>query len=479
MQKLYTFLVTFQVLYGPKLITAVYVKDIASKWLLTSDFQPSELANLKPEVEHQLLLNSLVKRRLQTVKLIIQWRLYAKFAGIEFFYLGEDENDNRENTAILEAAFEHFKKVPYQQKAKEIIQKYLTGEVINSLIEKTGDLGKTFTAICTAIDKDLMDETVYSTLKDQYKTKYDLKEPYIIHLYDIPKTEDNFRILLTEFANVPQLKEFLAHLTFFMYYETSEEEQWPAKYIITELAKVPGKLEIVQRIYDESIQKLTSLIGDLHPANIEFTSELGRDYTNTMAPILYYELRKSVMADAGLKMGARKLLEEHDNLLSQREDENENRENTAILEAAFEYFKKVPYQQKAKDIIQKYLTGEFANVLQFKEFLAHLTFFMYYETSEEKQWPAKYIITELAKVPGKLEIVQKIYDESIQALTSLIGDVHPANIGFTSELGRDYTNTMAPILYYELKKRVMADADLETRTKKLLEDRDNLLSQSN
>ncbi|KAK7604533.1 hypothetical protein V9T40_005719 [Parthenolecanium corni] len=316
MQKVYIFLVTFQVLCGPKLITAVYAKDIASKWLLTSDFQPSELDNLNPVKEHRLLLNSLMKRRLETVKLIIQWRLYAKFARIEFFNLGEDENDNQENTAILQAAFEYFKKVPNQQKAKDIIQKYLTGEVINSLIEKTGDLGKTFTAICTAIEKDLKDETIYSTLKDQYKP-YDLEHPHLIYLYYIPRTEDSFRISLTQFANVLQLKKFLAHLTFFMYYETSEEKQWPAKYIITELAKVPGKLEIVQKIYDESIQALTFWIGDVHPANIVFTPELGRDYTNTMAPILYYELKKRVMANADLETRTKKLLEDRDNLLSQ------------------------------------------------------------------------------------------------------------------------------------------------------------------
>ncbi|KAK7604531.1 hypothetical protein V9T40_005717 [Parthenolecanium corni] len=315
MQEVLVFLITFLVLCGPELIIAKYEKDIASKWLLTSDFQPSELADLNPAKEHRLLLKTLLERRLDTVKLIIQWQLYAKFAGTEFCTLVEDVNANRENNAILKAAFEYFKKVPNQQKAEDTIKKYLTDEVINSLIEKTGDLGKTFTAICRAIDKDLKDETVYSTLKNQYKRSYP-REYYFIYLNGIPKTKDGFRMALKQFANDTKLKKSLAHLTFFMYYETSEEKQWPAKYIITELAKVPGKLEIVQTIYDESIQALTSRIGDLHPANIEFTSELGRDYTNTMAPILYYELKKRVMADADLETRTKKLLDKRDNLLS-------------------------------------------------------------------------------------------------------------------------------------------------------------------
>ncbi|KAK7604532.1 hypothetical protein V9T40_005718 [Parthenolecanium corni] len=316
MQEVIVFLVTFHVLCGPELIIAKYEKDIASKWLLTSDFQPYEIANLIFVGQHRLLLKSLLEKRLETVKLIIQWELYAKFAGIDFIGLVEDVNEDGENTAILKAAFEYFKKVPYQHNAADIIQKYLTDEVINSLIEKTGDLGITFTAICTAIYKDLMDETVYSTLKDQYKTNYSRKKNPI-YLYHIPSTEDSFRILLTQFANNLQLKKFLAHLTFFMYYETSEEEQWPAKYIITELAKVPGKLKIVQEIYDKSIQALTFGIGDLHPANIGLTSQLGRDFTNTMAPIFYYELKKRVMADADLETRTKKLLDKRDNLLSQ------------------------------------------------------------------------------------------------------------------------------------------------------------------
>ncbi|KAK7604534.1 hypothetical protein V9T40_005720 [Parthenolecanium corni] len=293
------FLVTFQVLCGPKLITAEYENALGSRWILTSDFTLSELANLSPMEEHRLLLKSLMERRSDLLINIITYELYAKFAGTEFIGLVEDENANRENTAILKAAFQFSTKLQFHYCFEEYIK------IISNILDlnKTSNLGKTFTRICSDYDNYLKNETIYLALRDEYKKK-DFRQPGKIYLYNIPKSEDDFRISLMKFFNDPQLKKLFAHMTFFTMNVKSQNKQWPVKYIIMELIKLPGKLEIVQKIYDESIQVLTSLVCDVHPANVNFYLNV----QDTLTSILYYELEKRIMANADLNMLVKDLL---------------------------------------------------------------------------------------------------------------------------------------------------------------------------
>lgn len=293
MQKILLFVI-FQFLCGPVLITAK--ESLASDWLFASDFQPSELANLTPQEEHQLLLKSLLKQRSGKVRLIILWEIYAKAAGIEFCRIAKDESSNRENTAIVKAAFECATKLQFQERAVKVFDNAYRNW--DDYLKETGDLVKTFVRICSDIDDGLRNETFYTTLRDDYKNQ-DSWQPKKTYLYGIPKSEDDFRKALTEFANNPQLKKIIAHVIFLFYSEGAERE-WPGKLILRRLAQVHDKLEAVQKIYDESILELVPEIGDVSQDEISVHKQLKRDLSN-LAPVLYKKLKEKINAHADLK----------------------------------------------------------------------------------------------------------------------------------------------------------------------------------
>lgn len=304
MPKLLIFLVIFQF---SCLVSSTDDENEESNldWVFVSDFEPSELANLTSQEEHRLMLKSLLKKKSSIdLSRIIYWEVLAKCAGIEFFGMLVDEKFDRENTAIIRATFEYMTKLQYHDRASKALENSFMKNFMGDLFDNDifymdeTQLAKTFTRICSGIDERLKNENFYTKLRDEYK-KNDYSQPKKTYLYGIPKSEDALREELAEFANDRQLKNISAHVIF-LYQSEKSENKWPAKKILRSLARVPGKSEAVQKIYDESIRRLSSKMTKITPKQVDVDKVFERD-NKKLAKILYKSLKEKVEANADLQ----------------------------------------------------------------------------------------------------------------------------------------------------------------------------------
>lgn len=267
-----------------------------SDWVTANDFNPNELAKLKPQEEHHLLLKSLSKKDSHILTGAFFLELVAKSFGNEFFGFVDDENANRENTAIVRAAFKCFTKLQLQDRVINVLQ--LAADNAVAYLNETGDLSKAFSRVCSKIDEELKNETIYVTIKNKYK-KNNLGLPKKKYQYGIAKSANELRKAFAELANDPQMKKISAHLTWVGFF--SEPADVVTKKSITELARVPGKLEVVQKIYDQSISELVPQVEDVPLQSIDTSGNPVQMNLNHLVPILSQKLLKNIDADADLK----------------------------------------------------------------------------------------------------------------------------------------------------------------------------------
>lgn len=285
------FLFIFELLCASTLISAK-----KSDWVTASDFNPSEIAILKPQEEHQLLLKSLSKKDSHILTGAFFLELVAKSFGNEFFGLVADKNTNRENTAIIKAAFKCLTKLQLQERVANVLE-LATDDGVGYLNE-TGDLSKAFSRVCSKIDEELVSETIYTTIKHEYKRSNSWL-PKKTYLYGIAKSENDLRKIFAELVNDPQMKKISAHLTWLGFF--SHPVDVVTKTSVSELARVPGKLEAVQKIYEKSIGELIPQIEDVPLDRIDTSGTPVQMNLSYLVPVLSRKLLENIEADADLK----------------------------------------------------------------------------------------------------------------------------------------------------------------------------------
>ncbi|KAK7604696.1 hypothetical protein V9T40_005882 [Parthenolecanium corni] len=217
---------------------------------------------------------------------------YARCAGTEFCGLVEDENANRENMAIADAFYWCYKKLQFDDNS---FVESITGNDSNPTenVKKTGNWSKALTRFYSEVHNTLKNEPCYTTRRDEYKKLFP-GQPKKTYLYNIPKTEDDLKKSLTEFANDPQIKEVQAHLQIYW-----NQQLRPSALALKKLATMPGKLEEYQKIYDDSIHESIPLIENVLPDSVVFNESFGRKFGN-FSKTLVQKRNEKVMANADL-----------------------------------------------------------------------------------------------------------------------------------------------------------------------------------
>lgn len=253
MQKLLVFAFALQLLCCSEIIA-----EYEEEFPIASHFKPSELANLTPQKEHQLQLKAVVNKIGSTWIQILLLETYAKATGNEFYGLMDDGKANRESTAIIKAVFACFGKLPIQFHAYKV---YTTN--LYKLVSPTlphDEISNIFQNFSSAIDDQLKNEPIYTILRDEYMKSESWKTKKIFQ-YGIPKTEGELQAAIAQLLNDPLMKKHYVNSEYFGGNPQADDAQ-NTRDKMTNLANIPGKLETVQKIYDQ----IVSLIPDI-PAN--------------------------------------------------------------------------------------------------------------------------------------------------------------------------------------------------------------------
>ncbi|KAK7571888.1 hypothetical protein V9T40_014360 [Parthenolecanium corni] len=267
---------------------------------IVSHFEPSKLANLTSQEEHKLQLRDLLDKDMGTTVQILMLELMAKNSGNEFYGFMDDENANRECTAIIKATFECLGKLKIQNHAEDVLEVAAFKWIMRYVGQARGDLGKALSLLCSGMNEELENETVYKALRDENK-KSESWRPKKILLYSIPKSENELQKAFAEVYNAPQTKKFAAHMAYIKSNTSSTEEQ-SVKLTISNLIKVPGKLEMVQKIYDQVILEFVSQTEDIAVDKINIEERGVRGVQQKMSSItLFRKLKEKIDANPDLK----------------------------------------------------------------------------------------------------------------------------------------------------------------------------------
>ncbi|KAK7571887.1 hypothetical protein V9T40_014359 [Parthenolecanium corni] len=262
---------------------------------IVSDFEPSKLANLTSQEEHKLQLRALLDKELTIKYKILMLELFARKSGNELYGFIDDENANRKCTAIIKAFFECLGKLKVQNHTKDVYLDVIALPTSSFFSEPTGDdLGKNLSLICSVMNEQLKNEAVYKALLDENEKSESWYRRKIL-LYSIPKSKNELQKALAEVYNAPQTKTYKAHLGF-IFSDSS------IKLTISNLIKVPGKLEMVQKIYDQVIQELVSQTEDIAVDEIDIIERGILDLQQNVSYItLFRKLKEKINANPDLK----------------------------------------------------------------------------------------------------------------------------------------------------------------------------------
>lgn len=284
------------VIFELTICSFVLIAAKESDWVTSSDFEPSQLTNLKPQEEHQLLLQALAKKDSNILTGAFFLELVAKGLGNEFFGLVPDKKANRQNSAIVKAAFECFSKLQLQDRVANLLELAAVKGV--SHINESGDVSEAFSRVCSEIDHQLKNESTYTSLRNGFKRSSSW-QPKKVYQYGVPKSQDDLRRIFAELVNDPRMKRFSAHLTWQGFF--SHPDDLAIKTAILELARVPGELEAVQKIYDEAILEITLLIEDVPLDRVDTSGTPVQMNLSHLVPVLSQKLLEKIDSSADLK----------------------------------------------------------------------------------------------------------------------------------------------------------------------------------
>lgn len=227
-------------------------------WPVTSDFDRVMLLNLTLEQEHELFLQELAKKQTKLVEKLLYLELLAKSTGNDFFGFVTDEQTNVQNNAICRAVVESISNLRLQTRIREIIENTTMTE--SEDITKTGDIVEGFNRVCSEINKTLADEDVFTSRRDEY-LKQNVALPKKTYQYSVGKPADNQRKIVGQLFSDPQMIKYFLH---FFWSSTNIPESSPeetrVKVLLSKLAKVRSQADIIQRIYEKSVDEVVPSI---------------------------------------------------------------------------------------------------------------------------------------------------------------------------------------------------------------------------
>lgn len=229
---------------------------VSARWVTIEDFNPSELVNLTPQKEHELMLQKLTKKEDRFLVSAFNYEILANSIGNSFFQL-QDTNTIRENNAIIRAMFEMAKNLLIQYRVWRLL--YNVSFNGAKYVHTFNSFSLAFSLVCGDIDHSLKNETLYTTLRDEYK-KQSYSPPNKIYHYGIAKSLKDEIGAVEELLNEPKMKHIAAHMAWVWIMDSQNYTIKDIKNSIMSLAKVPDKFEEVQKIYERSIDEVIPLI---------------------------------------------------------------------------------------------------------------------------------------------------------------------------------------------------------------------------
>lgn len=253
-------------------------------------FEPSELTNLTTEGERHLL-QKLVGKSSKIAMNIAMMDIFAQLLGNEFFSLTGNETVNREVTATFQAVSKSLGKVQFQSRVISVVynsfQTWFFGFIL-STHHPDDQIDYIFYNLSSEIDNQLKNETIYTTLRDEY-IKSESWRTRKIYLHSIPKSEEELRVAIAQLLNDQSAKKLLINAMYF------QSEDKFVKGLMSYVGNFPGKSEAVQNIYDQMVLEVASNMTDISANQIDLKATINPVQLHAVKPsIIFSKLREKI-----------------------------------------------------------------------------------------------------------------------------------------------------------------------------------------
>lgn len=238
-------------------ILGILCLEISADFATLEDASPIELIDLTLEAGHQLMLQKLAKKDDKILTNSFLYEILASSIGNSFFGFSQNENNTRENNAIIKAMFECLKKLPIQDRVEDLLFKVSSNGP--RYLRTSGSFSAAYSLICSDVDFFMKNETSFTTFKDLYEKQSHFPANKTYH-YDLAKSPEDEYKAIEELLNDPQMKSFMIHLAWVWISRSYNSKLKGVKNSIVKLAKVPDIAEEMQTIYEQLTQEVTPLI---------------------------------------------------------------------------------------------------------------------------------------------------------------------------------------------------------------------------
>lgn len=261
---------------------------------IASHFDPSELANLTSEEEHRLQLKALSSKNGTTIELqILTLEMYAMFQGNDFYSSIDNETVNAKTTAIFKALSDCLGNVQIQSRAYSVFFQVFLSWLLPHLSTHY-EVSQALYNLSSEIDDKLKNETIYTTLRDEYIKSESWKSRKIF-LYGIPKTEEELRATIAQLINDPRTKKFQMNVIYAKPSHNPENEGEFVRGLMLYLSNFPGKLKTAQKIYDETILDVVSSIPDIPASKTDLKATINLEGVYKVeSSIIFKKLREKI-----------------------------------------------------------------------------------------------------------------------------------------------------------------------------------------
>lgn len=243
----------------PALIIVVTIGNRASAvWVTIEDFNPSELVNLSPKNEHELMLQKLAQKEDGLLASAFYYEILANSIGNSFFQFQQDTNTIQENNAIIRAMIAGTNNLLMQYQVMALLMKTVSVNGVE-YVHTFNSFSVAFSLVCGDIDYYLKNETFYTTLRDENK-KQTYSPPNKIYHYGIAKSWKDELGAVEQLLNEPKIKHLYANLAWMWIMDSPNSALKDIVKSVRNLAKEPDKFEEVQNIYERSIDEVIPLM---------------------------------------------------------------------------------------------------------------------------------------------------------------------------------------------------------------------------
>lgn len=263
------------------------------KWIVQDEIKPEDLpSNLNRETSHDLLLKILSKKSERHLLYEMRSEFCTMATGKDFYKITADENENKEYHAIAEATYKLAEKLAYTK----IVNKVLRDAYINGAksVASNSDITKGLPAIKETIEKGLQESPAlfeeYKRLKNEALSK-PLPADYKIYYYEIPKTLEEAKNIVSENLNNVYLKKIMIHNIFATYSYHGNRTNPGTVLLINSILKLAKDPEIgakVETLYDEVVTEAANKIEDVDGKGIDESKlkekfmKIGREFFQSL-----------------------------------------------------------------------------------------------------------------------------------------------------------------------------------------------------